>query len=375
MHQKSQCCGCTACEKVCPVQCISMQPDEEGFLYPVIQEDTCIHCKKCETVCPIMGFQPPAGKTRTYVGYTTREEIRKESSSGGIFTLAAESVLKQGGVVYGAAFDETFAVRHICVESEGALSCLRGSKYVQSSLDDCFLEVKKHLEDGRLVLFSGTACQIAGLKKYLGRNAEKLLTIDVLCHGVPSPKIWKQHLEELQKQYGAKIASIRLRDKELGWKRFSTRIRFENEQEYAVPFHNDPYMNLFLGNVDLRPSCYECRFKDFPRVSDMTIGDCWGVEKKMPEMDDDKGTSVMMIHTPRGEELFRTIREQLAVKDGELDRVLSPRADSRRSVDVHPNRKKFWEAVARGENMTSLRGYCRKNLFQRILGVVRYRMK
>ena len=372
MNHKSKCCGCTACQQICPVQCIAMEPDEEGFLYPKINETACIHCDQCKTVCPILTPLLPSGETKTYIGYTRNAEIRRQSSSGGIFSLAAQVVLKRGGVVFGAAFDDAFQVRHIGIESEKDLWRLRGSKYVQSSLENTYAQTEEYLIDGRWVLFSGTACQIAGLKNYLGKEYDRLLTIDVLCHGVPSPKIWKLYLEDQERKYNSKIISIQFRDKKLGWKRYSIRIQFENGREYAVPFTKDKFMNMFLANIDLRPACHDCRFKEFPRVSDMTIGDCWGIENYMPEMDDDKGTSLFMVHSPKGERILEAIREDLAVKEAELNRFLSGDADLRKSVDMHPNRKKYWAGVYRGESLDVLHGYVRKSFLQKVVGLIRW---
>lgn len=371
MNRKQDCCGCTACQQICPIGCISMIPDEEGFLYPTINESACIHCDQCKAVCPILTPLHPTGETQTYVGYAQNEEIRRHSSSGGIFTLAAQFVLKRGGVVFGAAFDDAFQVRHIGIESEKDLWRLRGSKYVQSSLGDTYPQARQYLTAGRWVLFSGTACQIAGLKKYLGKDYDRLLIVDVLCHGVPSPKIWKLYLDDLERKYHATATSIQFRDKTTGWKQYSMKILFDNGQEYAVPFTKDPFMNLFLGNIDLRPACHDCRFKGFPRVSDLTIGDCWGVENYMPEMDDDKGTSIIMVHTPKGKKILEAIRENLAIKDAELERFLSGGADLRKSVDMHPNRKKFWTGVNREESFDVLHGYCRKSFLQKVAGLIR----
>ena len=372
MHNKADCCGCTACQQICPVPCITMEPDEEGFLYPKINEGLCIGCRKCEAVCPIQSPPPVKAEAQTYVGYAKNENVRSVSSSGGIFSLAAAYVFKRGGVVFGAAFDDAFAVHHICVESEKDLDRLRGSKYVQSSLENTYAQTEEYLIDGRWVLFSGTACQIAGLKNYLGKEYDRLLTIDVLCHGVPSPKIWKLYLEDQERKYNSKIISIQFRDKKLGWKRYSIRIQFENGQEYAVPFTKDKFMNMFLANIDLRPACHDCRFKEFPRVSDMTIGDCWGIENYMPEMDDDKGTSLFMVHSPKGERILEAIREDLAVKEAELNRFLSGDADLRKSVDMHPNRKKYWAGVYRGESLDVLHGYVRKSFLQKVVGLIRW---
>ena len=367
MNHKSECCGCTACQQICPVQCIVMTSDEEGFLYPKINEGQCIGCQKCEAVCPIQTPPLVKGKTQTYVGYAQNEKIRRRSSSGGIFSLAAEYVLKRGGAVFGAAFDDALAVHHICVESEEDLDKLRGSKYVQSSLENTYAQAEEYLIDGRWVLFSGTACQIAGLKNYLGKEYDRLLTIDVLCHGVPSPKIWKLYLEDQERKYNSKIISIQFRDKKLGWKRYSIRIQFENGREYAVPFTKDKFMNLFLGNIDLRPSCYDCRFKAFPRPSDMTIGDCWGIEHHLPELDDDKGASVIVVHTEKGQAVLNEIRAGMTCQRAEREEDWPITADARESVAMHPKIRQFWADLQAGKSFDELHHYARKRFVQKAL--------
>ena len=372
MINKKGCCGCTACMHVCPVKCIAMHEDEEGFLYPAIEKEKCIHCHKCEKVCPIRNTDNLNRKTETFVGYNRNEEIRKQSSSGGVFSVIAEWILEQDGVVFGAAFDENFEVHHIAVESKDELAKLRGSIYVQSRLENVYPEVKQYLEMDHKVLFTGTACQIAGLKKYLDKEYENLYTVDVLCHGVPSPKIWRMYLEEMKRQYNALIEKVEFRNKETGWKNYSMNIEFSNKQYFCVRYFNDKYMRMFLENIDLRPSCYSCHFKGFPRISDMTIGDSWGIEKYMPDMDDDKGTSIIFLHSLKGKRIFDLIKKNLIVREVRLDEVLSSTADSRKSVEMNPNRKKFWEGVKRGENIDTLYGYVQKNFVQKIISLIRY---
>lgn len=375
MKNKSECCGCTACQQICPMQCITMELDQEGFLYPKIDESICIQCNKCEDICPVRHSDFLKGKTDAYVGYSINEDIRKSSSSGGIFSLVAEFVIKQKGIVFGAAFNEEFIVHHIYVESEEELYKLRGSKYVQSILENTYAEAKKFLKNDRLVLFSGTECQIAGLKKYLGKEYNNLLTLDVLCYGVPSPKIWKLYLEDQEKKYDSKISSVQFRNKELGWKKFSVRIQFENGKEYSVPFSDDKFMNMFLSNIDLRPSCHNCQFKDFPRISDITIGDSWGIEKYMPEMDDDQGTSVILIHTDKGRKLLDEIQKCMILKKTELDKILPSSADSRKSVSKHPNREKYWADLQAGKSLEEIYKNVKKNIGQKVLGFIRIKIK
>ena len=371
MVNKKECCGCTACLHVCPAKCIVMQEDEEGFLYPIIDKEKCIQCHRCETVCPVRHTDNLNTKTETYVGYSRDEEIRKQSSSGGIFSVIAEWILQQRGVVFGAAFDENFEVHHIAIETKKELVKLRGSKYVQSRLENVYPEVKQYLEKKRKVLFTGTACQIAGLKKYLNKEYENLYTVDVLCHGVPSPKLWRMYLEEIKKRNNASIEKVEFRNKENGWKNFLVNIELSNMEKYCVHYFEDKYMRMFLENIDLRQSCYECHFKGLPRISDMTIGDSWGIEKYMPDMDDDKGTSIILVHSPNGASMFEVIRKKLVVRETILDEVLPPTADSRRSVEMHPNRKKYLEGVKRGESIDLLYGYLQKTFIQKVVSLMR----
>ena len=372
MMDKKNCCGCTACMHICPVKCIEMKEDAEGFLYPVIDKKKCVNCHKCENVCPIKNTENYNAETKTFVGYNKDESVRNQSSSGGIFSLAADWILSQNGVVFGAAFDENFEVCHIAAQTQEELSKLRTSKYVQSRLGDAYPLVKQYLENNRKVLFTGTACQIAGLKNYLQNDYENLYTVDVLCHGVPSPKIWKMYIEHKKKQFNAPIEKIEFRSKESGWKSYSFNMEFSDNRRYCVKFHEDKYMQMFLGNIDLRPSCYACRFKGFPRISDMTIGDSWGIESYMPDMDDDMGTSVILVHSQKGVKLLDAVRQSLNLRDASLDKALPITAESRKSVEMHPNRKKFFKGLSNGESFEELCAYVPKSFVQRLASFIRY---
>lgn len=371
MIYKEKCCGCTACMHICPIKCIEMKEDGEGFLYPASDMQKCINCRKCEEVCPVDNITNGNTETNTFVGYNKDESIRKNSSSGGIFSLVAEWVLSQNGVVFGAAFDENFEVCHIAVETKEELSKLRGSKYVQSRLDNTYPLIKQYLENNRKVLFTGTGCQIAGLKKYLNKEHENLYTIDILCHGVPSPKIWKMYLEDKQEQYNSQIEKIEFRNKESGWNNFSVNIEFWDEQRYCVKFYEDKFMQMFLGNIDLRPSCHNCRFKDFPRISDMTIGDSWGIENYMPDMNDDRGTSVIIVNSLKGKQMLDAFMGSLNLREASLDKVLPITADSRKSVEMHPNRVKFFKGVEKDKDINTLHGYLKKSLIQKTISLIR----
>ena len=349
LMKKADCCGCGACVQSCPKNCMTMVADSEGFLYPKVDEAACANCGLCEKVCPILSFKKPAAENvAAYAGYTPDEPLRQASSSGGVFSVLAQAILDRGGVIAGAAFAEDFSVSHIVVEKQGDLNRLRGSKYVQSRMEDVYIQVRQLLKQGRPVLFTGVACQVAGLKTFLGKNYDGLYTVDVLCHGVPSPKVWKHYLAEQEQRHGAKILAASFRHKRKGWKSFSMVLDFDNQKQYHEILDLDAFMRLFLTNICLRPSCHSCRFKDFPRPADLTIGDAWGIGKHMPELDDDRGTSVVLVNSPKGRQLWDTVAGGLVYKPGQLDTLLPKDADSRRSVRPHSNRSRFFAALDQG---------------------------
>lgn len=368
--EKEACCGCGACEQVCKKKCITLKSDKEGFWYPKVNTDICVNCNRCNLVCPYGKINTSLNCEReceTFVAYTTDSDIRKRSSSGGIFTLLAEEIIRCGGYVFGAAFDENFLVHHINVNSEIDLYLLRGSKYLQSRIEDSFTQAKTFLDGGKYVLFTGTACQIVALKNYLGRNYEKLYTLDVLCHGVASPKLWRYYLNSQEKRYGGKVQQTFFRQKNFGWKTYALELQFSNSKAYVKTFNDDPYMQMFLADISLRPSCYECKFKEIPRISDITLGDCWGVEKRMPEMDDDKGTSVVVINSQKGMQLWKAIDNRIISKETELDYILPPTVASRKVVRVPSKRIKFFKALDRGKSIHNLVSYIKPNVVIRAL--------
>lgn len=375
--KKKDCCGCNACQQICPKSAISMTEDNEGFLYPVIDYKKCVSCGLCEKVCPIKETNSKTDEIiKCYVAYAKDEEVRVNSSSGGMFTLLAEEILKRGGIVVGATFDEKWRVHHICIDSVIDLQKLRGSKYTQSRLNNTYKEVKEFLEKGKEVLFTGTECQISGLKKYLSKEYENLFTVDVLCHGVPSPKVWDKYIKSNISENHSDIKHISFRNKETGWKNYSVKMEFENSKEYRENFSKDLFMRMFLSEICLRPSCHDCRFKKLERNADVTIGDCWGIGNYMPEMDDDKGTSVILIHSDKGRKIWESILDKIIYKEAERDKALSPNADSRKSVVPHINRKKFFRKLSNGESIESLEKLLELSLWRRIRRkIVRYIMK
>ena len=313
----------------------------------------------------IAGEQP-----QTYIAYASDEQLRKQSSSGGIFGIIAHEILHDGGVVFGAAYDDAYRVRHIHIENESDMRILQGSKYVQSDIGDTYNEAFKVLKQGRKVFFTGTACQIAGLKQFLGRDYDNLLTADVLCHGTPSPKLWKMYIDYLKKVNNSDIYSVNFRDKSIGWKRFSMRVQFDNN-ELCEPFYNNKYMNMFLGNICLRPSCHACHFKSLTRPSDITMGDCWGIENYKPELDDDMGASVVLINSEKGLRLFEKVSDRLIYKRAETDKALPPQSDSRKSVAMHFNRNKFFNAMQKGADIDTLVKYLEPSFARKVVRKVK----
>ena len=317
-NEKKDCSGCGACSNVCPKQCISMVEDTEGFLYPQIDSTKCIRCDACENVCPIIKgkTKKTRGSASSFVAFAKDEQIRLASSSGGLFTLFAEIVIEQGGVVFGASFDESFNVKHTYAESIEDLSKFRGSKYAQSKIGDSYKAAKAFLDSGRIVFFTGTPCQIGGLYAYLRKDYDNLITQDLICHGVPSPMVWRKYLEYCEKSANSSIKKISFRDKTLGWKHSSLKIDFEDGKTNSTPNDENQYMQVFLKNYCLRPSCYDCAFKTIDRQADITLADAWywGDNDRFGEMDDDKGISAVFINSQKGRTIFERIKDRIEYK-------------------------------------------------------------
>ena len=323
--KKEECTGCSACINICPKKCLQMEKDKEGFLYPHLKSsEICIECGLCNIVCPVQNhFFIQNMETQSYAAYTKDSDIRKHSSSGGIFSELGLQVLKQDGVVYGAAYGKNYTVEHICVEKVDDLVRLRGAKYVQSNLGDSFSVVKKRLNSGQQVLFSGTPCQVAGLKTFLQKEYSNLLTVDFVCHGVPSPSVWNNYVRYRAEQDNEGFMPIRinLRSKDTGWSRYrySNVYQYTNVRTYSARSDEDLYMKLFTGDYINRICCGDCYFKGYDRVSDITLGDFWGIWDIAPEMDDDKGTSLVLLHSLKGKREFDNLSERIQSKKVTLE--------------------------------------------------------
>ena len=344
IKRPEKCSGCTACSQVCPKQCISMCSDVEGFVYPIVDENVCIECGKCETVCPVLHNDDGQLPQKVLAEKNKNEKIRSTSSSGGVFYELANQFIQKGGVVYGCALEKNMVARHVCVEDIENLEKLKSSKYVQSDMGNVMSEIKKKLLTGQKVLFSGTPCQTAGLRNYLGKEYENLFVIDVLCHGVPSPKLFADYLDYLRKQYGgSKIVSVNFRNKQRGWKRLYMEIKFDNKKRHYIYSGYDRYEGMFLNNLSLRPSCYECKFTKAERYGDITLGDFWGIGKKYPKWDDDKGISVVMLNTEKGKNAFEEIADRFEGKTEDLDTAKMGQRTLYAPTQKNPNRDAFYK--------------------------------
>lgn len=332
IKEKVNCSGCAACYNICPKNAIEMKEDEEGFLYPEVDQDKCIHCNLCDKVCPIINKKEiTESETTAFVAYNKNDEIRNKSAAGGIFSALGEKIIDMGGVVFGAYFNEDFEVLHGCTDKKEDLKKFSGSKYVQSVIGDSYRIAKKFLEDGRYVLFSGTPCQIAGLKRYLGKDYDRLYLVDIVCKGVPSPKVVRAYKKHQEKKYHSKINYMSYREKTYGATSSTMSLKFENGKKYNEGHESDFILGCFLKGLLSRPSCYKCQFKTLHRISDITLGDVWNVEKLDKDFCNKNGNTALLVHTDKGKELIMDTNS-LFSKQENLEDVLRVNANSKPSM-------------------------------------------
>lgn len=374
---KSQCCGCEACVQVCPKQCISFKQDHEGFSYPEVDVSICIRCGLCEKVCPVLNPYDESKPIEVLAAINKDEEVRMASSSGGVFTLLAENVIKQGGVVFGVRFDDQWQAVFDYAETVETLSAFRGSKYLQARVDNSFAQCKQFLDHGRRVLYSGTQCQIAGLLHFLRKPYPNLLTVDFICHGVPSPRVWSKYLEEVVTSGKRVISDISFRDKRLGWKLFNfTLVYSEQGNIYTMTsaFPENPFMRAFLANLILRPSCHACPSKSGRSHSDITIADFWGIDKVNPQMDDDHGTSLVLVNTEKGEGALQY--DHLLYGKTTYDDVLRYNPSIAIPARKHPRREVFFASFFDEVNLHELIAHCmRPTLTQKFMKTVWFSLR
>lgn len=352
---KTLCCGCSACARKCPKHCITMHTDNEGFHYPVVNESDCIDCGLCEKVCHELHPYDERKPLNVYAAINKDEKIRMNSSSGGIFYLLAEKTISEGGVVFGARFDEDWQVVLDYAETMEAVKPFMGSKYVQARTATAYKDAETFLKEGRNVLFSGTPCQIAGLHHYLRKEYANLNTVDFVCHGVPSPKVWGRYLDEVVKAGKQAINDVKFRNKCNGWKKFNFVLTYRQEDKsYSLcSWHQqNHYMRAFLSDMILRPSCHDCRAKQGRSHSDITIADFWGINAEMPEMDDDKGTGLVLVNTEKGRQALDW--SMVNKKDSSVQVASKYNAGLSSLTKPHPKRSEFFAALDASPSVINL---------------------
>lgn len=360
--KQEKCTGCGSCASVCPKGCIHMEENAEGFLYPVINEKECVDCGLCKKSCKVEEKLDNSFKTKAYAMMNNDEKIRTESSSGGVFTLLSEYIIENNGVVYGAAFNDNYEVEHIRVTSTNEIALLRKSKYVQSKIGECYKLAKKDLEENRKVLFTGTPCQIAGLRGYLKKDYDNLYCQDIMCHGVPSPKLWKKYINELGI---GKIKSVSFREKIVSWSQYSVKIEGE-EGSICERFFENTYMKAFLADIALRKSCNQCNYKQLNYFSDITLADFWGLDKVYPELDDATGVSLVLVSTAKGDGLLKLISDKAKMVSVDTDRALQGNQAAVNNTHSHPKRELFMKNLDSMTVNALVKKYVQKNIFQKI---------
>ena len=348
--EKEACTGCGACFNICPVHAIQMIEDREGFARPVVNEKMCIRCEKCTHACPILSpvSLPRDPAPTPFAAWNRDPVVRKSSSSGGMATLFGESILAQGGTVFGAAFDAHFVVRHRAAYSPAELALFRGSKYVQSDMGETPRAVKQELQNGRPVLFIGAPCQVAGLYGFLGGDHERLLTCDFICFGVPSPRVFREYVRFMTNRYGSPIETIAFRNKEWGWQRFSIWIRFQNGREYRRLFGGgeDPYAWGFCHALFLRPSCYACPYASLPRLGDITLADFWGIARKEPfPYDTFNGLSLILVNSPKGRATWDSLKDRYVAVERTLEEAFAGNYRLRQGTPRPADREAFFDVL------------------------------
>ena len=319
---KAECCGCTACQQICGHNAIEMKADSDGFVFPIKDISACVNCGLCEKVC---SFASPAYNNETMGVYATmakNSSERSKSSSGGLFYVIAKKIIEQGGVVYGAIMDKDMQVRHADASTIDELQNLRGSKYVQSALYDTFKTIRAKLRAGKLVYFTGTGCQVAGLKSFLMKDYDNLITSDLVCHGVPNQHLFDEHIKYLERKYKGKVVDYRFRDNE-NWgvcESVTIIADSQNSKTYRLPtFSLSPYLYSFMYSMTYRMSCYECPFAKIPRQGDITLADYWGVKKYFPNLDISRGVSLILANNNKGKSFLDKLKTELIFEESNIN--------------------------------------------------------
>ena len=349
IQNKQDCCGCNACGDICAHKAITFKTDIEGFWYPDVNKDLCTDCHLCEKVCPIINVKDlkkndSETPLHTYAAIHKNLTVRWDSTSGGAFSALADAMYAQHGYVSGALYNEDFSVRNYISNNPEDLPRLRSSKYLQSKAEGLFKEILCLLRRGDRVLACGTPCQMAALRAFLRKDYENLVIVDFICRGVNSPKVYRAYLDSLEKKYGSKVVYVKAKNKELGWRNLTRKVTFANGQSYYGVYMDDDFRRGYHTNVFCRPSCYDCKFKGFPRIADITIADYWGIEKVDKNLDNNIGTSMILLNTKKGEQYFDMAKGELEYKETEFKSIFGGNIALRKSIEpAKIDRKAFFE--------------------------------
>lgn len=351
---KSQCCGCNACIDICHKGAINLEVDIEGFWYPKVDVSKCVHCGLCEKVCPELqidklkknDFFTPA---HTIAAINKNMKVRWDSTSGGVFSALAEYMYDQGGYVSGAVYNKDFSVRNFISNNEEDIESLRSSKYLQSNAKGLYREIRTLLKKGEKVLACGTPCQMAALRAYLMEDYENLIIVDFICRGVNSPKVYRKYLDSLERKYGGKVIYVKAKNKELGWRNLTRKVVFDNGKVYYGILMDDDFRRGYHTNVYCRPSCYVCKYKGFPRISDITIADYWGIEKIDKNLDNNIGTSMILLNSKKGIKYFENIKDKLEWEETSFESVIPGNAALLQPISSSTiDRRQFFEDLDNG---------------------------
>lgn len=346
---KQDCCGCNVCGDICPTKAISFVIDIEGFWYPKIDLENCINCDLCEKVCPNLNIlklkHNDYPEPKNAIAAINKDlKVRWESTSGGAFSAFADAIFESEGYVGGAIYNEEFTVRHIITKNVDDLEALRSSKYLQSNAEGFYIAVRDAIKTGKNVMVCGTPCQMAGLRGFLGKDYDNLIIVDFICRGINSPKVYRKYLDSLEKRYKGKVIKVKAKNKELGWRSLTRKVTFDNGENYYGYLLDDDFRRGYHTNLFCRPSCYECKYKDFPRIADITLGDFWGIEKYDKNLDNNIGTSMILLNSQKGETFFEKEKYRLEFKKLNLETAFNGNVALFKSLSMPSiDREKFFK--------------------------------
>ena len=383
IQDKSKCCGCCACVDVCAHHAITLKTDIEGFWYPEVDKDKCVDCGLCEKVCPELhildlkknDFEKPA---HTIAAINKNMSVRWDSTSGGAFSALADVMYAQGGYVSGAVYNDDFSVSNYISNNQEDLKRLRSSKYLQSKAEGLYKQIRDLLRNGEKVLACGTPCQMAALRSFLRKDYDNLTIVDFICRGVNSPKVYRKYLDSLERKYGGKVVYVKAKNKELGWRNLTRKVVFDNGKVYYGVRMDDDFRRGYHTNVFCRPSCYHCQYKGFPRMADITIADYWGIENVDKNLDNNIGTSMILLNSKKGIEYFEQAKEKFEWKETRFESILPGNIALRKPIEpAKIDRKAFFEDLDNGTFDDVVKKYFPKNninslsLKQRIKNVIK----